>query len=97
MIEDIKIKLDDAAAAFTDAQIELAIRQAEQEAALYCRRPLDDDLAFIAQKMAIVSLNRTNTEGLAGQSIAGVNENYIDGMPQDIITLLNRKRKVKFI
>lgn len=97
MIEDLKIMLGDAAAAYTDAQLELALRQAEQEAAAYCNRALDADLSLIAQKMAIIKLNRMNTEGLAGQAFSGVNETYVDGYPADIMMMLNRKRKVKLL
>lgn len=97
MLEELKIMLGDAAAAFTDAQLEIALRQAQEEAVAYCRRKLDDDLILIAQKMAIYRLNRINTEGLAGQSFNGVNETYLDGYSADIMMMLNRKRKVKLI
>lgn len=97
MLEELKTMLGDAAAAFTDAQLEIALRNAQEEAAAYCNRALDADLLLIAQKMAIYRLNRMNTEGLAGQSFSGVNETYLDGYPADILMMLNRKRKVKFI
>ena len=61
MLEELKTMLGDAAAAYTDAQIEIAYRQAQEEAAAYCRRALDADLLLIAQKMAIYRLNRTAT------------------------------------
>ena len=47
--------------------------------------------------MAIVKLNRLNTEGLAGTSAGGVTENYIDGYPAHIMAVLNRKRRIKVI
>lgn len=97
MLEELKIMLGDAAAAYTDAQIEIAYRQAQEEAAAYCNRALDADLLLIAQKMAIYRLNRINTEGLQGQAFSGVNETYKDGYPAEILMMLNRKRKVKFI
>lgn len=97
MLEELKIMLGDAAAAYTDAQLELVLRQSQEEAATYCRRTLDNDLLLIALKMAVYRLNRMNTEGLAGQAFSGVNETYLDGYPAEILMLLNRKRKVKFI
>ena len=97
MLEELKIILGDAAAAYTDAQIELMLSMAEREAAAYCNRPLDDELKIAAQKMAIVKLNRMNTEGLNSQSFAGVNESYYDGYPADVMLILNRKRKVKLL
>ncbi len=97
MLEELKIMLGETAAAFTDAQIELALRQAQEETAAYCNRALDADLLLIAQKIAIYRLNRIHTEGLQGQSFSGVNETYIDGYPADILMMLNRKRKVKML
>lgn len=94
MIETIKTLLGDAAANFSDAQIEACLLMAQQEAETYCRRKLDSELEMIAQKMAIYRLMRMNTEGLASQSFSGVSENYIDGYSADIMAALNRKRKV---
>lgn len=97
MLDKLKTMMGDAAAAYTDAQIELALEMAEQEAAAYTNRAIDDDMRLIACRMAIVRLNRMNTEGLAAQAYSGVNESYIDGYPQDIMMMLNRKRKVKML
>ena len=97
MLDKLKTMMGEAAAAYTDAQIELALEMAEQEAAAYTNRALDDDLRMIALRMAIVRLNRINTEGLAAQAYSGVNESYIDGYPQEIMMMLNRKRKVKLL
>lgn len=97
MLEEMKILLGDAAANFTDAQINLALKQSLVEVATYCNRDLDAGLELAAQKIAIIRLNRMNTEGLVSQSFSGVNENYIDGYPDDIKTYLNSKRKVKVL
>ncbi len=56
-----------------------------------------DVLELIAEKIAIIKLNRLNTEGLSSQSFSGVSESYIDGYPAEIKAVLNRKRKVKII
>ena len=97
MIEEIKILLGEAANNFTDAQIALAYKMAIAEVEEYCNREADAALELIAEKIAIIKLNRTNTEGLASQSYSGVSENYIDGYPADIQAVLNRKRKIKVI
>lgn len=97
MIEELKIMLGDAAAAFTDAQIELALKMAIAEVETYCNRIIDTELEMVAQRIAIIRLNRMNAEGLAGQAFSGVNETYIDGYPADITAILNRKRKVKLL
>ncbi len=97
MIDEIKLLLGDAADNFTDAQIGLALKISLAEVEAYCNRKLDLELELIAEKIAIIKLNRLNTEGLASQSYSGVSENYIDGYPADILSVLNRKRKIKVI
>ena len=97
MVEDIKVMLGDAAANFSDAQISLFARQALAEVESYCNRKADAELEGIALRIAIIKLNRINTEGLAAQSFSGVSESYIDGYPADILAILNRKRKIKVV
>ena len=97
MLEDIKILLGDAAASFTDAQINLCVRLAENEVKAYCNRELDNYLELLVIEIAKIKLNRLNTEGLAAQSFSGVNESFIDGYPQEIVAALNRKRKIKVV
>lgn len=97
MIEELKIMLGDAAANYSDAQISLALKQALLEVEEYCGRSLDATLEMAAQRIAIIKLNRINTEGLNSQSYSGVSENYIDGYPADILAILNKKRKIKVL
>ena len=95
MIEEIKLLLGDAAANYSEAQINLALKMAISEVEEYCNRELDAALELVAEKIAVIKLNRINTEGLASQSYSGVSESYIDGYPQEITAVLNRKRKIK--
>lgn len=97
MLEEVKILLGDAATNYTDALIGLCIKQALAEVEAYCNRDLDYELEMTAQKIAIIKLNRLNTEGLASQGYSGVSESYIDGYPADILAVLNRKRKIKVL
>lgn len=97
MLEEIKILLGDAASNFSDAQIGLCAKQALAEVEAYCRRVPDYELEMVAQRIAIIKLNRLNTEGLASQSYSGVSESYIDGYPADILAILDRKRKIKML
>lgn len=97
MIEEIKIMLGDSASNYTDAQIGLSAKQATAEVEAYCRRLLDYELEMVAQRIAVIKLNRMNTEGLAAQSYSGVSESYVDGYPADILAILNRKRKIKVV
>lgn len=95
MTEEIKLLLGDAAANHTDAQIALAYRMALAEVEDYCRRDADIVMEMAAQQIAVIKLNRRNSEGLESQSYNGVSENYINGYPEDIQAILNRKRKIK--
>lgn len=97
MIEEIKLLLGDAANNYTDAQIGLCLKWAMAEVEAYCNRTLDIELELIAQKIAIIKLNRLNTEGLQSQAYSGVSESYIDGYPADVLAVLNRKRKIKVL
>jgi hypothetical protein len=97
MIEEIKILLGEAASNFTDAQIGLALKMALLEVEDYCNREVDPSLELLAEKIAIIKLNRLGTEGLASQGFSGINESFIDGYPADIQAALNRKRKIKVV
>ena len=97
MLDEIKILLGDAVANYTDTQIELCLKMALAEVQGYCNRELDYELELIAQKIAIIKLNRLNTEGVSSQSYSGVSESYVDGYPADIKAVLNRKRKIKVV
>lgn len=97
MLEDIKTMLGDAASNYTDAQINLSIKQATAEVESYCNRKLDTELEACVEKIAVIKLNRMNSEGLASQSYSGVSESYIDGYPAEVLAVLNRKRKIKVV
>ncbi len=97
MIEEIKLMLGDAASNYTDAQIGLALKLALMEVEAYCKREVDAVLELCAERIAVIKLNRMNTEGLASQSFSGVSENYIDGYPEDIQAILRGKRKLKVV
>ena len=97
MIEEIKTLLGTSADNYTDTQITLAYEMALAEVEAYTRREADRVLELVAMRIAVIKLNRTNTEGLASQGFSGISESYIDGYPQDIQMLLNRKRKIKVI
>lgn len=97
MLEEIKILLGDAANNFTEAQIALCYKMALGEVEAYCNREADAVLELMAQRIAVIKLNRINTEGLASQGFSGISESYIDGYPADIQATLNRKRKLKVV
>lgn len=97
MIEEIRVMLGEAASNFTEAQISLAMKLALAEVEAYTNREADGVLELCAERIAVIKLQRMNTEGLVSQAFSGVSETYIDGYPQDIQAILNRKRKLKVV
>ena len=97
MINEIKLMLGETANNYPDETIALCLKWAMAEVEAYCNRAIDTELEFIAQRIAVIKLNRINTEGLASQAYSGVSESYIDGYPADILATLNRKRKIKVV
>lgn len=97
MIEEIKILLKDAVSNYSDDLIGLCAKRAIAEVEGYCNRTIDYELEQVAIDIAIIKLNRINSEGLSAQSYSGVSETYIDGYPAHIQAILNRKRKIKVL
>lgn len=97
MLNEIKLMLGEAANNYSDEVIALCLKWALAEVEAYTGRTADTELEIIAQKIAVIKLNRMNTEGLASQAYSGVSESYIDGYPADITATLNRKRKIKVV
>lgn len=97
MLEELKLMLGDAAANFSEAQLGLVLKHSLAEVEAYCRRKVDYELELVATKIAVIKLNRINTEGLTSQAFSGVSESYIDGYPADIMAILNKKRKIKVV
>lgn len=97
MINEIKLMLGESASNYSDALITLCYKQALTEIEAYCGREADATLEMVADRIAILKLNRINSEGLSGQSYSGVSETYIDGYPADIQAILDRKRKIKLL
>ena len=95
MIEEVKLLLGDAASNYSDAQIGLALKMAISEVEDYTHRELDYSLQLIAERIAIIKLNRMGTEGLNSMSVNGLSENYINGYPADILATLNSKREIR--
>lgn len=97
MVNDIKTMLGDTAGNFSDDLISLFYKQSLAEVEEYCRREADTTLEMVADRIAVLKLNKLHSEGLASQGFSGVSESYIDGYPADIQAILDRKRKIKIL
>lgn len=94
MLEEIKLMLGESAGNYSDALIQLLYGQSAAEVEAYCGCTMDATMRYIAEQITVIKLNRIHTEGLSSQSFSGVSESYIDGLPANIIAVLNRKRVV---
>ncbi len=97
MLEELKVLLAETADNFTEAQMGLALKMAIMEVEEITKRELDYSLELVALQIAKIKLNRLDTEGLASQAFSGVSETYLDGYPQEIQSILKRKRRIKVI
>lgn len=97
MLEEIKILLGNSVTSFSDAQIELAAKMALQFVEDYTGCVADYSLTLLAERIAVISLNRTNTEGLSSMTFNGTSESYLNDLPEDVKKALDRKRKVLFV
>lgn len=94
MLDKIKLCLTNNT--YTDDLINLFIEDTITEIKVYCNREdIDTELESVIRRIVIIKLNKINAEGLSSQSFSGVSESFIDGYPQDIVSILNRKRKLK--
>ena len=97
MLEEIKLLLGNSVTSFSDAQIGLAAKMALQFVEDYTGCEADYSLTLLAERIAVISLNIINTEGLSSMTFNGTSESYLNDIPEDIKKALNRKRKVLFV
>lgn len=95
MVEEIKLLMGDASSNFSDAQIGLMAKLALDFVETYTDRNANYSLTLLAERIAVIYLNRMNTEGLSSASFSGSSESFLDGLPDDIIRALDKKRKVR--
>ena len=97
MIEEVKLLLGESASNYSDDLIGLMLKMAIAEVEDYTHRELDYSLQLIAERIAIIKLNRIGTEGLNSMKENEKRKNYNNGYPDDIIATLNAKRKIRVI
>lgn len=97
MIEEITILLGDAASNFSQDQIGLMAKLALQYVEDYTGRNADYSLTLLAERIAVIMLNKINSEGVSSESFNGASVSYIDGLPDDIVRALDKKRRVMFL
>ena len=96
-MNDIKILLGNAVNNYSDELIDLTYKMTLSEIESYCNREIDTELDMIAKRITVIKLNHINNEGVSSISLNGISESYLDGYPNDIKMILNRKRKIKVV
>ncbi|MDO5398255.1 MAG: head-tail connector protein [bacterium] len=79
-----------------DALLQLLLDDAMDYAVNYCNLGSRDDipekLYGTIVDMAVISYNKTGSEGLSSESYAGASYNYDADLPEGILTALQRER-----
>ena len=96
-MNEIKILLGNAVNNYSDELIDLTYKMTLSEIESYCNREIDTELDMIAKRITVIKLNHINNEGVSSISLNGISESYLDGYPNDIKMILNRKRKIKVV
>ena len=97
ILEKIKLMLG-LADTTKDVLLAMLAEDAKTEAVDYCNLSIYDvKLDSTLVKMVIQTYNKSITQGIATESFSGVSESYINGYTIDVIAMLNKNRKVKFI
>lgn len=98
ILEKIKLILFPTENYTKDDVLTMLIEDAKIEAVDYCNLLIYDvKLDSTLVKMVIQTYNKSITQGIASESFSGVSESYINGYSADVIAMLNKNRKVKFI
>ena len=98
ILEKIKLILFPTENYTKDNVLTMLIDDAKIEAVDYCNLSIYDvKLDSTLVKMVIQTYNKSIAQGIASESFSGVSESYINGYSADVIAMLNKNRKVKFI
>lgn len=66
-----------------------------EQALVYCNLDeVPNKLSSTIVKMVLESYNKLGAEGLASQGFSGVSESFVEGYSADIISSLNRFKKI---
>lgn len=96
-LERLNIKLDIKDSSKDDI-LNIYIEDAKNEFLNYTARSSIPAAAnYIIEDMVLAKFNRKGSEGLAAQSYSGISESYLDDYDSNLITAMNRFRKIKLL
>lgn len=98
MLNDIKIILGlTNTDTSKDALLSLLIKQTELEVSAYCKRDINFALEGAVERIVVLKYNRIGTEGLSSESFSGISNNFLDGLPKDLLDFLNSQRRIQVL
>lgn len=81
-----------------DALLNVLIENAKDEATAFCGLDAyDTKLDSAVQKMVVQTYRKMGSEGITSQSYSDVSESFIDGYSDDVMRILKRYRKIRFL
>jgi len=81
-----------------DVLLTLLIGDCKSEVLDYCNLiAYDTKLDSTVVKMVVQNYNKSKIQGISSESFSGVSQSYINGYTSDVIAILNKNRKVKFL
>lgn len=81
-----------------DELIEMLIDDCKAEVLDYCNLTVYDvKLDSTIVKMVIQNYNKGITQGISTESFSGVSQAYINGYTADVISMLNKNRRMRFL
>ena len=97
MLERIKLMLG-IVDTTKDALISMLAEDAMVEVTDYCNMAIYDvKLDSTVAKMVVQNYNRGSIQGIASESFSGVSESYVNGYTIDVMNMLNKNRRVRFL
>lgn len=97
MLDKVKIYLG-ITDTIKDDLLEVLIEDAINEVVAYCNlKQYDEKLDSTVIKMVLSNYNKLGSEGIDSHSYSGVSESFADGYSKDIVTMLNKHRRVRML
>ena len=97
MLERIKLMLG-LADTTKDVLLAMLAEDAIVEVTDYCNMAIYDvKLDSTVAKMVIQNYNRISIQGISSESFSGVSESYVNGYTLDVMNVLNKNRRVRFL
>ena len=81
-----------------DSLLTMLIDDCKSEVLDYCNLVVYDiKFDSTVTKMVVQNYNKSRIQGIASESFSGVSQSYINGYTADVIAILNKNRRMRFL